>query len=170
MSFGNHILNYLRKTWKKRGKFEENFWEILDWIRRSVMNTLMKSRTNFKKLLEVNVELILRKLWRNIRGILYYWFCKNYKEILKMLLWNFSEIMNKIWRNGGNTLYKFFNILREILWYFLVNFWKNFWKIIGKIWEILYRFRFLQECCYHPVYYDCAEYFPTSNQLMFQFL
>ncbi len=86
-----------------------------------------------------------------------------------MYLSNFSEIVKEIWRNVRNTLHKFF-VLKEILWHFLVNFWKNFWKIIEKIWKILDGFCFLQECSYHSVYHDCAKYFPTSNQLMFQFL
>ncbi len=105
------------------------------------------------------------KLWGNVRVILYYWFCGNYKEILKMY-WNFSEIVKKIWRNVKNTSYKFFNILMKILWHFLVNFRKNLWKIIEKIWRILYGFCFLQECSYHSMHHDCAKYFPAFNQLI----
>ncbi len=87
-----------------------------------------------------------------------------------MFLWNFTETVKTIWRNVGNTSYKFFSILIEILWHFLVNFWKNLWKIIAKIWKILYDFCFLQECSYHSVHHDRAKYFHTLNQLMFQFL
>ncbi len=153
MSFGKQILNYLRKILKKWWKFGENFWRILDTLCGSILNIYMKCK-NFKKLLKnygVNVKLILGKLWGKIRVILYYRYFGNYKEISKMFLRNFSEIVKKIWRNVGNTSSKFLNILMKILWHFLVNFWKNLWKINGRIWKILYRFCFLQECCYHCV-------------------
>ncbi len=109
------------------------------------------------------------KLWGKIGVVLHYWFCGNHKEILKMFIWNFSEIVKKIWKNAGNILYKFFNILMEILWNVFVNFWRNSWIIIGKIWKILYGFCSFQECSYHSVHHDGAN-FPTSNQPMFQFL
>ncbi len=99
---GKQILSYLRETLKK-WKFGENFWEILDWLCRSILNIFMKSRKNFKKLLKnygVNVKLILGKLWGNIRVILYYLYFGNYKEISKIFLWNFSnceENLKKRW-------------------------------------------------------------------------
>ncbi len=54
----------------------------------------------------------------------------------------------------GNTSYKFFNISMEILWHFLVNFWKNSWKIIRKIWKILlekYRHQPTFHCYFLPL-------------------
>ncbi len=164
VSFGKQILNYLREILKKCCKFGENFWGILEWLCRSILNIFMKSRKNFKKLLKndgVNVKLILGKLRGNIRVILYYY--GNYKEISKMFLWNFSEIVKKIWRNVGNTSYRFFNILMKILLQFFVNFCKNLRKLIGKLWKILYGFCFLQECSYHSGQHVCAKYFPTSK-------
>ncbi len=159
------------KLWRNVGNLEnisEEFWTDFVEVFWIFLWNLVNISKNCWKNFGVNVN--LGKLWGIIRVILYYWFCGNYKEILKMFLWNFNEIVKKIWRNVGNTLYKFFNILMEILWHFLVNFGKNLWKIIGKIWKILYDFCFFQECSYHSVYYDCANYFNTSNKLMFQFL
>ncbi len=106
-------------------KIRENFWGILDWLCRSILNIILKSRKNFKKLSKnYGVMLNLGKLWGNNRVILHYRYYENYKELSKMFLWNFSKIVKKIWRNVKNTSYKFFNIL--------VNFWKNLWKIVGK--------------------------------------
>ncbi len=125
LSFGKQILNYLRETLKESWKFGENFWGILDWLWRSILNIFLKSRKNFRKLLKnygINVKLIFVKLWGNVWVILYYWYYGNYKEIPKIFLWNFSEIVKKIWRIVENTSYKFFNILMKILWHFLVNF------------------------------------------------
>ncbi len=127
-------MNYSRKTLKKCWKFGENVWGILDWLCRSILNIFMKSRKNVKKLLKnyrVNInnfEKIVRKHPKNFI-LLILW---KLQRISKMFLWNFSKIIaKKIWRNVGNTSYKFINILMEILWHFLVNFWKN----SEKLWE-----------------------------------
>ncbi len=127
------ILNYLRETLRKCWKFGENFWGILDWLVRSILNIFMKSHTNFKTLLEnygINVKSILGKLWGNIRVILYCRYYGNYKEICFFLkfYWNCDENLKK----RGEYSYKCFNVLIQILWHFLVNFWKTYKKLLGK--------------------------------------
>ncbi len=136
------------------GNFEkifEEFWTGYVEIFWTFSWNLVKISKNCWKNYGVNVGLILGKIWGNIGVLSYDWFCENYKKILKMFLWNLSEIVKKISRNVGNTLYNFFNILIEILWHFLVSFWRNLWKI-------LQGFCFLQECSYHSVHHDCAKY------------
>ncbi len=137
---------------------------------RSILNIFMKPRKNFKILLKnygVNFQLILGKFWANIRVILYYSYCGNYKEISKMFLWNFSEIVKKIWRNVGNTSYKLI-FSWKFCDIFLLIFGKTYEKLLEK-----YEKHFIVSVPWmqlHSVHHDCAKYFPTLNQLIFQFL
>ncbi len=173
MRFGKQILITFWKFWRNVGNLEKIFEEFgTDYVEVfwTFLWNFIKISKNCWKNYGVKYWINFGKIRGNIGVILCYWFCGNYKDILKRFLWNFSETVKKIWRTWGILCTHFLILWWEILWHFFVNFWKYLWKIIGKIWKILYGLCFFQECSYQSVHLDCAKYFPTSDQLMFQFL
>ncbi len=160
-------MNYLWETLKKYWKFGENFWEILDWLGRSILNIFVKSRKIRKKLLEKFWSKVnLGKLWGNIGVILYYWFCGNYKAIWKMFLWNCEENSKK----RGEYFIKIFKYFdgnfvtfsSQVLEKLIKNYCKN---MKNTLW-ILFPSRMQLSC----VHLDSTKDLTASNRLRFQLL
>ncbi len=122
----------LAGNWRNVGNLEKIFEEFLtDYVEVfwTLLWNVVKISKNCWKNYGVNVELILGKLWGNVGVILYYWFCGNYKEILKMLSYPVGALLFSTCSISLLLFYRRWSFL----WHFFFFLWSS--TILLLIWR-----------------------------------